>query len=64
MTKKFWNDEVPNGSTDNDHGHIKGFYGLDQSEGFIVDHSAPKFPTVNSNGDVELTYPSSASRYG
>ena len=64
VKSKFWNDEVPNGKTDLTHGHIKGFLGIDQSEGFVIDHSAPKFPTVNANGKVDLSYPKSAETYG
>lgn len=55
----FYNDEVPDGPTDNKNGHTKGVVATDGAYAIWLAHSVPKFPKFS-----EYSYPSSGEHYG
>jgi deoxyribonuclease-2 len=54
-----YNDEKPEGAVSITRGHTKGAVAFDQTSGFWLIHSAPKFPPAES-----YAYPKTASTYG
>jgi len=56
-----WNDEAPDGSTNNNKAHAKGIVVFDTSQGFFFRHSIPNFPPAKESG---FSYPASGAIYG
>lgn len=56
-----YNDEVPGGRVSLNHGHTKGDIAFDQTSGFWLVHSVPKFPPNLTSG---YDYPDSGMVYG
>ncbi|XP_062586026.1 uncharacterized protein LOC134247711 [Saccostrea cucullata] len=56
-----YNDQPPTGHTSLNHGHTKGVYAFDKSEGFWLIMSIPHFPPPRSSG---FSYPDSGKVYG
>ncbi|EGR31038.1 protein kinase domain protein [Ichthyophthirius multifiliis] len=49
----FWNDEVAEKDISLTYAHSKGIMGLDKHNGFLIVHSAPKFPLI-INDEIDL----------
>ncbi|RWS24134.1 plancitoxin-1-like protein [Leptotrombidium deliense] len=58
----FYSDQPPNGEPTESYGHTKGVLAVDQSTGFWLIHSVPKFVSPVSTG--QYGYPSSGRRNG
>lgn len=56
-----YNDEVPSGPVSLNHGHTKGDVAFDQTSGFWLVHSVPKFPPRLGDG---YEYPSTGMMFG
>ncbi|XP_061184095.1 deoxyribonuclease-2-alpha-like isoform X2 [Saccostrea echinata] len=56
-----YNDQPPQGRTSLNHGHTKGVFAFDKSEGFWLIMSIPHFPPPRSFG---FSYPDSGEVYG
>ncbi|XP_048777855.1 deoxyribonuclease-2-alpha-like isoform X2 [Ostrea edulis] len=56
-----YNDQPPDGHTSLNHGHTKGVFAFDKSEGFWLIMSIPHFPPARSSG---FSYPDSGKVYG
>lgn len=59
-----YNDEPTNGKTTFDLGHSKGIVVADNSTGFWLVHSVPKFPQLPYQNNNSYSYPRTGIKFG
>lgn len=59
-----YNDEPTNGKTTFTLGHSKGMVVADNSSGFWLVHSVPKFPKLPYQNNNSYMYPTTGVKYG